>query len=101
MFVPPAFISSTSEEGRMNCVLLLTSWILGLAELLDPVFGCPPSSHLPWLWKRCSRGRRIVMSLFFFSLFLQMDRGVLSLLFAASCVPPLISHIYPRLWSGF
>ena len=84
MFVPPAFISLTSEEGRMNCILLLTSWILGLAELLDPIFGCHPSSHLPRLWKRCSRGRRIVMSLFFFSLFLQMDRGVLSLLVAAS-----------------
>lgn len=84
MFVPPAFISLTSEEGRVTCVLLLASWILGLAELLDPVFGCSASSHPLRLWKRCSRGRRIVMSLFFFSLFLQMDHGVLSLLVAAS-----------------
>ena len=33
--------------------------------------------------------------------FLQMDRGVLSLLVAACWVPPLISPIHPGLWSGF
>lgn len=45
--MPPAFISLMSEEGRVTCVLMLTSWILGLAELLDSIFGCSPSSHPP------------------------------------------------------